>query len=264
MTKKITKAPEIKDLYFVIENTNFTTLTSEEAEKFFKDKVYYTYWKDENYNNVYCFDLTRNSALPLALFLNTSEKDNGEALSPLYILGFIIILGLWIWWILGTWKEAPKVAPNSNFTEVIPVGSQIVSSNESQSWIAEAKPLAEPTITAVENETQTYNDPALIYQEYTNKLKGSALDLELCMTTNERLNLKVADLQSDFALAKEELKTEVLKTMELETQAKELQTNLLSDNQLYLYLWQKVFELCEDKPDSKCKDLIYQFYQLKK
>jgi len=96
--------------------------------------------------------------------------------------------------------------------------------------------LAEPTITAVENETQTYNDPALIYQEYTNKLKGSALDLELCMTTNERLNLKVADLQSDFALAKEELKTEVLKTMELETQAKELQTNLLSDNQLYLYL----------------------------
>ena len=244
---------EVNDLYIVIDHSSNRHIDEEQAKKYLKEGVYFTVGNDDFWKT-YIFDLEKNSILPEVRFLDWYSWSWWKSEFNIFWPWFFFILSLvWIFVYYSFFGSEEEVIDKPE-TSIV----------NSVTWLDLINQVEEkPVLVKKEDEIR----PIVSNNSKIDDLNSSIriLDTELQIK-----NLDIDRLTSLLNICKEDLssKSELLENIRVENS--ELQTELskqvwlnLQDNQLFLSIWQKMFDICEEQDSKVCKDFVYDFYQLR-
>lgn len=273
----------MEKLYYKIINSQVTIISDQEAKDLEKQWVFFTRGVEIDEEKIYdelgqeirtdytkveifIFDIDKNSILPEVKFLDSYRPNSWlpfNAFGPWFI--FIVVL-----WAIFVYFQFfhNKDQTQTNTGSLLPVLSSLQS--PISSWATTLVPVNQNII---EEQKPIENTGSIVPPVFSSVSDTEALQLQ-----NKKKNYEYQDLQIEFQRQSRELdlcyydlndakdiaKWYLQESLEKTTQIDELKKQTLENNQLYLYLWQYLFELCESKPkDAECKQLIYNFHNQK-
>lgn len=241
--------------YYVIQNGITQEIWADEANDLVKKWIYHIYWKINDYkDDVVIFDFDKDSAIPLLRFLQTYSPEDTKSNLFLYV---------WVWlfaviiWFLFFWDSSDNT--NTVSTPTIPI-EQIIP----QSPKIDAEQIKQEIQRDLLQNTQTSNNELQItqYEDTITRLTREIWDTN---HYNSRLLTDINECRADFTEAKELARDLTIENVNISEELKNTRDELLEPSQLYLYLWQYLFDLCETQDENaQCKQIIYDFYNLRK
>lgn len=285
----------METLYYEISNSQIRIISQDIAEEYEKQWVFFTTWKEIEkiedshieinnewdqrpvyaYNEVFIkiFDLDKNSSLPELRFLDTYKPSGGLPFNPFWPW-FIFIMVLWSIFLYFTffWEEQKIVPENNTSTGITNIVSSALPWNWNITPIATQTPESVVPVTPV-TPSDSVEKNFMTQIEWL-ELSGRRKDYELqdLQIQYNRVNRELVICKNDVLeaknIAKDYLKESLEKTdviSQKETEIQQVKQSLLQNNQLYLYLWEYLFDVCETQEENaKCKEIIYNFYNLRK
>lgn len=245
--------------YYVVEKSIVTPITADDAKKLRKDNVFYNYWKDEaSGESVIIYDLDKNTCVPMIKFLMENPTQWRSLKFILFLVWWFLFFMFLLLYIIYSvlFSSSPEVSETPEtpwIWSVVPISQNISSPDPVTS--PDPLPQLEP-----QTETPLSEDLGYFQQDLNNRK-------EMISLTNDYqiLEDKFYSQKQLLDESKEELRGYILEDVEKTRQLEEMQSKLVENNQLYLYLGEYVFWICENQPDTaKCKDLIFNFYNERK
>lgn len=263
----------VEDVYYLINNSSNSIITEKQAKQYIKDDVYHTIGRSQ-YWDTYIFDMEKNSILPEVRYLDWfSWWKNLNSLSWMFWPWLFFILALW--WIFVYYNFfAPEDKPDL-----------IKQSTQKEESVKKPKGVID-YIPSVWDKNIIINDKKKVDKVNLNPVVNNSdkdhiqdLDLQLTNAENSKIflwtKIDILELQNEtlqtqynMCLQKNEL-TELNNTeffdenLVLQEKLREQSELNLESNQLFLSLWQDIFNLCEKTDNNYCKDYLYRFYNLR-
>lgn len=273
-------------LYYKIKNSQVTMIWEEEAKDFDKNWVYFTSWTEideiETKNNetweiitkyekvqVIIFDLDKNSSLPELKFLDSYKSSWWSSFNPFWPWFFFILL---LWWVFLYFTFSTED------TQILPTESPIIASWSIENIVSNTLPWNNITDNNIEIVPNTIS-PVTPSINSNTEVSNLLTQIDWLELSNKRKDFEIQDLQIDFNRIQRELNISRSDLTEAKDIAKlylnesldkswvieDLKWQLLENNQLYLYLGEYLFDVCEDLwEDAQCKQIIFDFYNLRK
>lgn len=260
MSKKDTPLEWVPTLLFKQENWRIHSIEPWEAEKLSKQNTYFTEWViyDQHWpTNIINYDLDKHSIIPEIQFLDKYvDWVKWWGLWP--FLPLLLFWGLIFAWFffLGSQDDSSPAPSNSPLALVSPVSNVpvVVWEPIEEELVETPAPVVVPVSTSQFSETESL------------KLRLNEMNFEM-QQMNQHHSLVDWELricQQDLEEWKNIAKQYLNESLDYKAQYERQKSLNISEDQLKLFLWETVLDLCDEQEDNSiCKQKIYEFYKLR-
>lgn len=256
--------------YFMIDQNQVFEIPAKEWKTLLEEnKVFYTRWFIEWWHDqVIIFDMNKTSIIPMVKFLmdfgGVGTWWNSKMLYFIvWFIVFLILLFLTIIWYSYFTKDKSKTINTISSAPVVSNSMPVINLNSGSTNLpiktVDIKDLSWPTNNNIETNTNTDIDLQKNWSleldliSCQNDVKYYQLELKDVWRYNDKINVDLNTTKDLLNQSKELIKAR-------DTEINNLKNQITEKDQLYKFVWKQILDFCDKTDNTKCKDLVYKFY----